>query len=1017
MKIRIFALAKELGIDSKELIEYCNQAGVKAKNSALASISPEQRDTVINFIQQKGTAAPEEPQKSQLTPVRENSLESGGKVRKLNVSTRTQGGQSSRMTGSGTATVDPETDQEEPPESDLDSHDDEDEAVDEPETEEVLAESSPAVAEADPVTEGVQETSTESEATVEEPVAKEPKTSSPAVAEDVSEESPAKETVAKSDEPKKPDSKTVVAEKSSSEKTEKTSETEVIEAAASKESKPTNADEEPPQEVAPPAPHRPEDYIAPGGGAASGSIRDMEMKPRASVTEQPASQKPRPVKKPVKPAMPFLAAAPGVSTPKPKKPKTEKEPAAQKPDFKLTGDMLKGDAPLRRQYERHIEERNQEDKDKDKGKGRGTDLKRRRDRERELEESRDKGKTQQKRRRRGGSNEDMQQSPGRGIRRRKKNRKGPVVFKTQAEVELPITIRSLSEAMGRPAKDLIAILWKDGNMVTVNDLITEEIALELALELGVDLAIKRGRDIEEELTARLETEEDPEQLVDRPPVITILGHVDHGKTTLLDTIRQANVAGGEAGGITQHIASYQVEHEGKKLTFVDTPGHAAFGEMRARGANVTDIIVLVVAADDGVKPQTIECISHAKAAKVPIVVAMNKIDRPDINEERVLTELAAHEILASEWGGDVEVVRTSALKNEGIDTLLETLLLTAELQEYKANPDCPASGICLEAFRDEGRGVLAWLMVKKGTLRIGDVVLCGSAYGRVRAIYDDRDQEIQEAGPSTPIKIAGLSTMPGAGDQFYIMADIEDARLAAEDRRHAGLAERLGSSSGRPKTLDDLLNQATTTGVQDLPLILKADTPGSLEALRHEITKFEHPEVRVEIVHEGVGGVNESDVSLAGAAGAIIIAFHVVADDQAAQVADKQGVEIRRYDIIYEVTDHIKIALEGLLIPERVQETTGRALVLQTFKISRFGTIAGCRVLNGTIDRNNRVNVIRDQKIINDYEIASLKREKDDAKEVRDGMECGIRLQGFNDIKEGDLLEAYRVKEVKRKLE
>ena len=790
------------------------------------------------------------------------------------------------------------------------------------------------------------------------------------------------------------------------------------EAAAAEAAKPQAQAKGKPQEQAAEekaAAHRQEDYIAPAGGA-SGSVRDMEMKPRANVTDRQRKARPD-KKKPAKPSVPFIAPAPELSKPKPKKPKATPEPAAQKPDFKLTGDMLKGDAPLRRQYERHIEEKDREDKDKDKGKVRGADLKRRRDRERELEEARDRGKPQQKRRRRGSlQDEAMQQSPGKGIRRRKKSRKGPIVHKTEAEVELPITIRSLSEAMGRPAKDLITLLFMSGKKATVNDQISEETALELALELGVDLIIKHGRNIEEELAAQLFHEDKPEDLEPRPPVITILGHVDHGKTTLLDTIRKANVAGGEAGGITQHIAAYQVEHDGKKLTFVDTPGHAAFGEMRARGANVTDMIVLVVAADDGVMPQTIECISHAKAAKVPIVVAMNKIDRPDTDEQRVLSELAAQDILPAEWGGDVEVVRTSALNGTGIDSLLETLLLTSELREYKANPHCPAVGICLEAFRDEGRGVLAWLMVKKGTLRIGDIVLCGSAYGRVRAIYDDRDQEIQEAGPSTPVKIAGLDSMPGAGDRFYTMDDIEDARLAAEERRHAGLAERLGSS-GRPKTLDDILNKAAGGGIQDLPLIIKADTPGSLEALRSEITKFEHPEVRVEIVHEGVGGVNESDVSLASAAGAIIIAFHVVADDQAAQAADREGVEIRRYDIIYEVTDHIKQALEGLLIPERVQETTGRALVLQTFKISRFGTIAGCRVLNGTIDRNNRVNVIRDQKIINDYELASLKREKDDVKEVREGMECGIRLAGFNDIKEGDLLEAYRVKEVKRTLE
>ena len=940
MAIRIFALAKELGIESKELIEYCNEAGVKAKNSALASISPEQRDVVINHIKSRGQKAPAESQ-SPMTPVREGALDAGGKVRKIEVSKR-EGGRSTRVSAGGTATVDRETELE-VPESELDVH------------------------EAEEISEEVEESTT-------------------AVADRV----------------------------------EQTEETEVTEATALEiktdkskaEAKPPAVEDEELGEDPTGAAVRQEDYIAPTGASGS-SIRDMEMRPRANVTDR--QRKAKPAKKPAKPSMPFIAQAPDLATPKPKRPKTAQEPTAQKPDFKLTGDMLKGDAPLRRQYERHIEEKDREDKGV--GKGRGTDLKRRRDKERELEESRDRGKPQVKRRRRGNlQDESMQQAPGKGIRRRKKSRKGPVVHKSEAEVELPITIRSLSEAMGRPAKDLITILFRSGQMVTVNDQISEDTALELALELGVDLIIKRGRDIEEELIAQLEREDEPDLLEPRAPVITILGHVDHGKTTLLDTIRKANVAGGEAGGITQHIAAYQVEHEGKKLTFVDTPGHAAFGEMRARGANVTDIIVLVVAADDGVMPQTVECISHAKAAKVPIVVAMNKIDRPNANEQKVLTDLAAHEILPAEWGGEVEVVRTSALNGDGIDTLLETLLLTAELQEYKANPNCPATGICLEAFRHEGRGVLAWLMVKKGTLKIGDIVLCGSAYGRVRAIYNDRDEELQEAGPSTPVKIAGLGTMPGAGNQFYTLTDIEDARLAAEDRRHVGLTTRLGSTGG-PKSLETLMSQAAGGKVQDLPLILKADSPGSLEALRHEITKFEHPEVRVEIVHEGVGGVNDSDVSLASAAGAIIIAFHVVADDHATQLADREGVEIRRYDIIYEVTDHIKQALEGLLIPERVQETTGRALVLQTFKISRFGTIAGCRVLNGTIDRNNRVNVIRDQKIINDYEIASLKREKDDTREVREGMECGIRLAGFNDIKEGDLLEAFRVKEVKRKLE
>ncbi|MEI6541331.1 MAG: translation initiation factor IF-2, partial [Planctomycetota bacterium] len=451
-------------------------------------------------------------------------------------------------------------------------------------------------------------------------------------------------------------------------------------------------------------------------------------------------------------------------------------------------------------------------------------------------------------------------------------------------------------------------------------------------------------------------------------------------------------------------------------TFVDTPGHAAFGEMRSRGADATDIVVLVIAADDGVMPQTVECISHAKNAGVPIVVALNKIDLPGIDEQRILQQLAQHELLPAEWGGEVEVVRTSGTTGKGIDKLLETLLLTAELQEFKANPDREGLGVCLEAFRDEGRGAIAWLIVQKGTLRIGDNVLCGATYGRIRAMYNDRDEAITEAGPSTPVKVSGLSDVPGAGDHFFVMKDIEEARETAESRLHEGRTEAL-SSRVTARTLEDILSVPREGfGVQELPLILKADSPGSIEALRGEVCKFEHPEVRVQIIHSGVGGVNESDVSLASAAGAIIIAFHVIAEDRAQIQADRQGVEIRRYNIIYEVTDHIKLALQGLLRPERVEVSTGRAIVLRTFSISRFGTIAGCRVLNGTISRDCRVHLIRDQKVMNDYRIGSLKREKDDAREVRDGMECGIRLDGFNDIKEGDLFEAFRIDEIARTL-
>ena len=511
-------------------------------------------------------------------------------------------------------------------------------------------------------------------------------------------------------------------------------------------------------------------------------------------------------------------------------------------------------------------------------------------------------------------------------------------------------------------------------------------------------------------------EDRPEDLQPRPPIITILGHVDHGKTTLVDKLRSANVAASEYGGITQHIAAYQIEHKGHKLTFVDTPGHAAFGEMRARGANVTDIVVLVVAANDGVMPQTVESISHVRAAGAPMVVALNKVDLPDRNEQRVLTELSAQNVLAAEWGGDIEVIRTSGLTGEGLPELLDTLLVTAELHELTANPNRPASGVCLEAFRDEGRGPLAWLIVQRGTLRLGDVVLCGEAYGRIRAMYNERDEEIEEAPPSTPVKVAGLDIVPGAGEQFLVLADVEAAREAAEARRQKGRVSVLANMGGK-RTMEDILNAAAEGEIRDLAVIVKADSPGSLEALRSELGKFEHAEVRIKLLHQGVGGVNESDVYLASASNAVIFAFHVIAEDRAQLLAQQEGVEIRRYNIIYEVMDEIHHILEGMLKPEQKEVATGRAIVLRTFSITRFGTIAGCRVLNGTIDRSSRIHLIRDQKIINTYNIASLKREKDDARDVREGMECGIRLENFNDVKEGDLLEAFKIEEVKRTLE
>ncbi len=758
----------------------------------------------------------------------------------------------------------------------------------------------------------------------------------------------------------------------------------------------------PPSEPARVTPLSRSDYVPPTGHVplnlpgmvARGSVRDLGTGTR---------KKDKPSKKTT--ALPNVALPtfkPPVAAPK------KNEPPAQKPEVAITREVLKGtklvDFIKKKKAEHERQELEEETLQKQRRGRQGLTL----DDMRQRRKKKGRPTTEE---------EEEAASPLRGQVRRQRRSVGVQARKTSAEVSFPLPIREFCEAIGRTSKEVLAALFRAGHMMTLNDLIDEELGLEIGLELGVDISVVHAETVEDILRARLA--QTPEELgvetYPRPPIVTVLGHVDHGKTTLVDRIRSSNVAAGEVGGITQHIAAYQVEHHGRKITFVDTPGHAAFGEMRARGANVTDIVVLVVAADDGVMPQTVECISHARAAGVPLIVALNKIDLPGINEQKVLTGLSQQNVLPVEWGGDTEVVRVSALKGIGIEDLLETILLTADIHDYRAPLDVPADGICLEAFRDEGRGPLAWMIVCRGVLRVGDNILCGPSYGRVRAMYNERDEELAEAPPSTPVKVAGLNEVPQAGDHFFVMDSIEDARGVAEERAAQGRTESL-SRRRVTKTLEEFFAQRDGQ-LRELPLIIKADSPGSIEALRHELEKFEHPEVRVRLLHEAVGGVNESDVYLAASSGAIIIAFHVVPEDRAQLLADREGVEIRRYNIIYNVTDDIRQALEGLLRPERVEVTCGRALVLRTFNISRVGTIAGCRVLNGTIERNNRVNVIRDQTILNDYPIASLRREKDDVREVREGMECGIRLEGFNDIKEGDLLEAFRVEERKRSLE
>jgi translation initiation factor IF-2 len=504
----------------------------------------------------------------------------------------------------------------------------------------------------------------------------------------------------------------------------------------------------------------------------------------------------------------------------------------------------------------------------------------------------------------------------------------------------------------------------------------------------------------------------------RPPIVTFLGHVDHGKTSLLDRIIGIDVVSKEKGGITQHIRAYKVEKDGRAIAFVDTPGHEAFTEMRARGANVTDIAVLVVAADDGVMPQTEEAISHARAAEVPIVVALNKIDLYSANPQRVFEQLAANNLLPSEWGGETEVVKTSAVTGEGIEGLLDTLLTVAELHEYKANPDRPARGTCLETELHEGRGVIAKLLVRNGTLRPGDVIVCGPTYGRVKALYDtlDLNKRLAEAGPSTPVNITGLNVPPGAGDRFYVLQDITQARELAE-KRFAEARQRVLSGFLPHVTLETLYERlGRESKVQTLNIILRADVRGSIEAIRKELTKLEHPEVQIKILQTTVGGITEADVHLAHASDAVIIGFTVVPDEKARGLAEKLGVQIRRYDIIYQVTDDLKAALQGMLKPEKQEKELGRALVQRTFHVSRLGTVAGCRVLSGTIQRDARIRVIRESRIVGDYPLESLRREKDDAREVREGFECGMKLGGFNDVKEGDILEAYKIEEIARTL-
>ena len=575
-----------------------------------------------------------------------------------------------------------------------------------------------------------------------------------------------------------------------------------------------------------------------------------------------------------------------------------------------------------------------------------------------------------------------------------------------------MTVGELSEVLSIGSTELIKKLFMELKiMANINQSLTLEqielIAMDYGKEIQEEVEINK-----EDLDLYFEVEDAEKDLKERAPIVTIMGHVDHGKTTLLDTIRNSRVTAGEAGGITQHIGAYQVRAKDKKITFLDTPGHAAFTTMRARGAKITDVTILVVAADDGVMPQTIEAINHAKAAEVPIIVAVNKMDKPQANPDRVMNELVEYGLISEEWGGDTIFVPISALKGEGIDELLENILLVTEMQELKANPNRLAFGTVIEAKLDKGRGAVATLLVQNGSLNVGDPLVVGNTFGRVRAMINDRSKNIQTAKPSTPVEITGLQDVPNAGDRFVVFGDEKTARQIGEKRQQQYIETTRQANSA--VSLDTLFEQMKQGEMKDLNIIIKADVQGSVEALAMSLAKIDVEGVNVRIIHTGVGAINESDITLAVASNAVVIGFNVRPDNNAKQMAQTEQVDIRLHSIIYKVIEEIEAAMTGLLDPEFVEKVIGLAEVRQVYKVSKIGTIAGAYVTEGKVSRDGKVRVIRDSVVIYEGEIDTLRRFKDDVKEVQSGYECGMTVENFNDIKEGDVFEVYIMEEVKK---
>jgi translation initiation factor IF-2 len=599
--------------------------------------------------------------------------------------------------------------------------------------------------------------------------------------------------------------------------------------------------------------------------------------------------------------------------------------------------------------------------------------------------------------------------------RQKKQGAGPQAGqKIAREVTIPdvITIQELANRMAERGVDVIKYLMKDGAMHKITDVIDADTAQIIAEEFGHTVRRVSEADVEEGFIGEKDSDEDLEP---RAPVVTIMGHVDHGKTSLLDAVRAANVVSQEAGGITQHIGAYQVTvPSGQKITFIDTPGHAAFTAMRARGAKVTDIVILVVAADDGVKPQTIEAINHAKAADVPIIIAINKIDKPGSDPQRVRTELLSHEIVVESMGGETLEIEVSAVKRTNLDALLEAVVLQAEVLELKANPDRAAEGVIVEAKLERGRGPVGTALVQRGTLKLGDIIVAGSAWGRVRALINDLGEHTKAAGPSVPVEVLGFDTAPEAGDQFAVVENEARAREITEYRERE--RRKTLAVAGQRGSLEQMMNQLKEDGIKEFPLVVKGDVQGSIEAINAALAQLGSDEVRARLVHVGVGGITESDISLASTSGAVVLGFNVRANAQARAAAERDGIEVRYYAVIYDLVDDMRQAMSGLLAPTRRETFLGNAEILEVFNISKVGKVAGCRVTEGKVERGAHVRLIRDNVVIHEGELSTLKRFKDEVKEVVAGQECGMAFEGYQDMRQGDVIECFQVEHIQRSL-